>query len=167
MTALKGVDVAVIRSRLVYDRATGTFTHQNCKYPSYNGCPAGSFNSYGYRVIKIGGKYLLAHQIVWLLETGSAPDRPLDHIDGDKANNRFDNLRLATAAQNGANRKPGSNAPFGVKGVTLEKGRFRARIKVNGRKIQVGVFSSVDEASQAYNEAAKRYFGEFARLNEH
>ena len=53
-TDLKGVDVSVLRHRLIYDGDNGTFTHQNSPYPSYNGKRAGSINSHGYLVIKVG-----------------------------------------------------------------------------------------------------------------
>lgn len=163
---LKGVDISVLAHRLVYDPNTGVFRHQNSPYPSYNGKIAGSTNSYGYRVIKVGGKYLLAHQIAWLLVKGVAPAQPIDHRDGERDNNRIDNLRLATAAQNGANRRVAVNSALGAKGVSVSpNGRFRVRIRVNNRKRRVGTFGTYEEAVGAYNKAAEHHFGEFARPN--
>lgn len=97
-------------------------------------------------------------------------DRPLvkgefvDHIDNNPLNDRRDNLRLATIAQNSRNAKLPSTNKSGFKGVTLQKGRYwRACIKVNGKTIHLGHFATAEEAYAAYCEAAKKYFGEFFR----
>lgn len=88
----------------------------------------------------------------------------VDHIDGNGLNNRRDNLRLANRSQNGANRKIGKNNSSGVKGVYWYKPRncWRARIGVNGKEISLGHFKNIDDAKQAYKEAALLYFGEYA-----
>lgn len=90
-------------------------------------------------------------------------DMDIDHINGDKLDNRRKNLRLATSSQNLANMKKI------IKGIQRTKwnnnDRWRARIKVNYKSISLGCFATKLEAIKAYNEAAKRYFGEFARLN--
>ena len=90
----------------------------------------------------------------------------VDHINGDTMDNRRANLRLATRSQNKANsRRPRSNTS-GYKGVKWSKKhrKWEASIKVNYRLRFLGYFNAPEEAYEAYCQAAKQYFGEFARL---
>lgn len=95
----------------------------------------------------------------------SAPDgMQVDHIDGDGLNNRRSNLRLATHSQNGKNQKTPSNNTSGIKGVKWDKERKKwyASIKIEKKSKFIGRFNRIDEAQQAYREAALELFGEFA-----
>lgn len=90
----------------------------------------------------------------------------VDHIDGNPLNNRRGNLRLATTAQNLANRgKPADNMS-GYKGVSLHarSGKWRARIGHNGKQIHIGVYDTPEAAHQAYCEVAKTLHGTFANF---
>ena len=90
----------------------------------------------------------------------------VDHIDGDPLNNTRRNLRFANKSQNGANRKViQSNNTSGYKGITKRNNRWLAQIGVKGNKMYLGSFLTREEAAKAYNVAAIKYFGEFARLN--
>jgi hypothetical protein len=85
-----------------------------------------------------------------------------DHINGNRLDNRKCNLRYATRAENGMNRHSVRN----LKGVQKERtGRFRAAITSRGFRHHIGVFDTREEAARAYDEAAMRLHGEFARLN--
>lgn len=85
-----------------------------------------------------------------------------DHINGNGLDNRRKNLRLATIAQNAMNRGVQKNNKLGVKGVFLVKsGKYRAMIKKNGKNISLGYFSTLKEASDAYNSAAQSLFGPY------
>jgi hypothetical protein len=92
----------------------------------------------------------------------------VDHVNGDGLDNRLANIRPVTKAQNAYNRRkcPGHTSAF--KGVYFDsqRAKWRASIKVNGRTIQLGRYLTEEEAALAYNDAARMYFGEFARLNE-
>ena len=90
----------------------------------------------------------------------------IDHRDGDGLNNQRHNLRIATKTQNGQNGKPYKNKRY--RGVHWYKARakFTAQIIVNGKQVHLGYFWEAESAAQAYNVAALKYFGEFARLNE-
>lgn len=93
----------------------------------------------------------------------------VDHINGDKLDNRKSNLRLCTVAENVRNRKMHSTNSCDFKGVRLlpkGKKKYAAKICVNYKQLHLGCFSTPEEAARAYNEAAIKYHGEFARLNE-
>ncbi len=92
----------------------------------------------------------------------------IDHINGDKLDNRRCNLRFATRQQNRHNCSRYSNSTTGIKGVALRKKKtrpFQAHICVEGKKIHLGYFPTIESASEAYNHAAIRLHGSFARLN--
>lgn len=119
-------------------------------------------NSSGYIVRGTGAKERLHRLIV------SVPfNAQVDHINGNTLDNRKSNLRLCTCAENNRNRKSRGG---GFKGVTRnaksKKNPFIAQIVVNKKHLYLGSFKSEVAAARAYNEAAKKYFGEFAKLNE-
>lgn len=108
---------------------------------------------------------ILTHRLGFLILEGWLPQF-IDHRDGDRANNVFSNLREATRHQNGYNRKLGRDNTSGYKGVTFFKGRWRALIRADSQRIFLGDFDTPEEAAQAYDEAAIRYHGEFAKTNQ-
>ena len=91
----------------------------------------------------------------------------VDHIDGNRLNNQKSNLRLATSSQNKMNRGPRKDNKSGYKGVSWHKQRnqWTARIMANGKYQHLGLFGNILDAVKTYNEAAIKYFGEFAWIN--
>jgi hypothetical protein len=89
----------------------------------------------------------------------------VDHCNGNGLDNRRSNLRLASAAQNCANRRRARNNTSGAKGVVFvaKEGKFWARIMANGRRVSLGYYGTAEQASAAYQEASKRLHGEFGR----
>lgn len=87
----------------------------------------------------------------------------IDHINLDRADNRVENLRKANPQQNQCNKK-GWNK-LNVKGVTKHRNKYMAQIQKDNKLIYIGLFSTIKEASDAYDKKARELFGEFARLN--
>jgi len=91
----------------------------------------------------------------------------VDHINGDRLDNRRSNLRLCTQSQNASNRGKNKNNTSGYKGVSWNKRekKWSARIRVNGKLYFLGNFIDIKYAAQAYNIAAKKYHKQFANGN--
>jgi hypothetical protein len=89
----------------------------------------------------------------------------IDHADGNKLNNQRANLRIATRSQNKGNGVRYVTNTTGFKGVTQFRDKWMARIQLDGKRVYLKCWGTPKEAALAYNEAASRYFGQFARLN--
>jgi hypothetical protein len=100
-----------------------------------------------------------------ILIMGYAPSDGWDHKNGLKHDCQRDNLRPATVSQNGANRKISKNNSSGYKGVDWNGGQWRVRLAVEKKRLYLGHFRDVIEAARSYDRAAKKHFGEYARLN--
>jgi hypothetical protein len=113
-----------------------------------------------YAVAYVNGKTKELHSLLLFVER-------VDHIDRNGLNNRRNNLRPSNSAQNTANSQKRQNKITSTfRGVRKTKARhFEARIKIRGRHISLGTFASEEKAARAYDDAAKKYFGEFAYLN--
>lgn len=119
-------------------------------------------NGLGYVQVMVDRQPMTAHRIVWAMVHGSWPNGHIDHINGDTADNRPENLREATHAENLQNRGLPRNNTLGVKGVGVTaNGKYVARVRAFNKTHHIGTFSSLAEAAKAYEEAAKRVFGEF------
>ena len=111
----------------------------------------------GYARVKIGRRYAMAHRLVVALVIGKWPDGHVDHKNGDKLDNRIENLRIVTPGQNSQNVDlPTRRNALGIRGVSPFKGRYRATIQVKGKYHSLGVFDTPDEAHRAYVEAKRR-----------
>lgn len=127
--------------------------------------PAGAVLKNGYRRIVVQNCQLYAHHIAWYLVHRGWPDQMIDHANGDRADNRLTNLRLATQAQQNYNMLPGSLNTSGVRGVCWRPkwGLWRAYITINRRQKYLGMFKNFDEAVAARKRAEETYCGEFLR----
>lgn len=124
-----------------------------------NGKPAGYINTKGYVLVWIGNSGYTAHRIVFAMSHGHWPKGHVDHIDGDKANNRPSNLRDVTPQVNMFNRNLKGSGACGLLGVTFNKrlGKFASQINISGKHIHLGYFKCPNEAHEAYLKA-KAYF---------
>lgn len=120
-----------------------------------------------YRYVSIDGTQYFEHRLIWMLANRQhiPSGMDVDHINRDKLDNRPDNLRLATTSQNRANITLQRNNSTGFKGVFLDKGKFRAKIKSNGIQRFLGSYSTAEAAAAAYDSAALAAFGEYAMTN--
>lgn len=118
---------------------------------------------YAGRSISDGGRKrkVYLHRVLMADQLGG--DLQVDHINRDTLDNRRSNLRICTRTQNAQNSKARSDKSIPYKGVGRNKKRFSATIKVNKRRIHIGTFDTPEAARDAYNAAAAKYFGEFAR----
>jgi hypothetical protein len=145
-----------LRELLHYDPATGIFTWRIGRRSALK---AGCFRSDGYLYITVDGRQRLSHRLAWLWMTSDWPSGTIDHIDGNPSNNRFENLRDVTIAENIQNRRKARvDSKTGVLGVSFDKRRnkFRAAIKFEGRRLYLGQFVTAESAHAAYVEAKRR-----------
>lgn len=110
-----------------------------------------------------GRRLIRLHRQIMKAEVGQI----IDHINGNVLDNRKENLRIATKSQNGMNRSKQKNNKSGYKGVSWsnQHKRWIAQLTLNGKRVLNKLFKTKEEAAKAYNEAAIKYFGEFAQLN--
>lgn len=149
------------RSFVRYDQETGEFFRER---PSAKGWRKGqrlrgTVNSRGYVFINYDKRPIAAHRLAWLLVTGEWPAHSVDHVNRDRTDNRWDNLRLAPHGLNAVNRVYPNRLPRGVLKSHNKTNPYRARITVRGRSIFLGYFSTPEKASDAYLKAAATHFG--------
>ena len=154
----------LVNDRLDYNCSTGVFTwkYKNKSHPRLYGQKAGFLN-YGYLIIKINSIPFRAHRIAWFIMTGNQP-QTIDHINGNKSDNRFVNLRNVTPSENAKNHGKKfnkSNLPCGVR--LLPSGKYQARIACNKIVYHLGSFYDSESAEQVYLLKRKDLFKEYAR----
>ena len=116
-----------------------------------------------YWAVQINGRKVKRSRIVFCLTHGRWPQQQIDHINGNSLDDRPENLREATVTQNAWNHKRRAKRSPTPMGVRFERsGRYRARIAVNKKQLNLGVFATMDMASDAYQAARRQHFGEFA-----
>lgn len=108
----------------------------------------------GYLQFSLANKNYLVHRLAWVYVNGAIPDgMMIDHIDGNKLNNRIENLRVVTNSQNMQNRNfANSNSKTGILGVVFHPrtGKWKALIRINGRQKTIGSFGTKNDAQFAY-----------------
>ncbi|QHF03322.1 HNH endonuclease [Pseudomonas asturiensis] len=147
-----------------YDPLTGVFVWRVARGGVRAGSVAGGPDTCGYLQMRFCGTKSSCHRLAWLYVYGVLPDHELDHINGIKTDNRIENLRPATRANNMCNIGVRKNSKTGVKGVSwdAQHGKFRAQIMHGGKKHNIGRFDTAEAASAAYAQKARSLHGSFA-----
>lgn len=154
-----------LREMLAYDPATGAWTWLKSPCRSVLAGDSAGYLQNGYRVITLDGKPYRASRLACFYVNGEFPAIFVDHENLARSDDRWFNLRDASRPQNGANRPVNRNNTSGFKGVSWDKNaqKWSAKIGVAGRRHHLGLFSSPEEARDAYLAAADKHFGPFAR----
>lgn len=156
-----------VRAAFDYDTETGIVRWAQPSGKVRAGDLAGSRRARGYINISFRSTNVLAHRLIWAISHGEWPTEQIDHINGDRSDNRICNLRLASQTQNMANVGPRSYSRSGLKGIfQTKRGRWRAAIGVAGVRKYLGIFGNKADALAAYNIAAREAYGDFAKLSE-
>ena len=153
------MDAETLRGIVVYDENAGTLRWRN-NHKTLSWIKAGDIvgkgsKKNGYLSTSIGKKQYYQHRLVWLYVYGEWPTSSIDHINGDKSDNRIVNLRLATASQNQHNRKKTKNRDTPVGAYKHYRGGWYSTIMVNKTKKYLGSFKTAEEAAAAYAQAKK------------
>lgn len=177
----KPIPVAKLKELLHYNPETGIFRWKVRPFANSKrraGDEAGSQEK-PYRRVMIEGRHYSLHRLAYAFVYGEQPPM-VDHINGETHDNRIGNLRAATPAQNQQNRKPPEGKAVPYPGVHIMSGRcyrrksdgkivvyqrskpYAAKIRVNGKLVQLGQYATAIEAAMAYEKAARKFFGEFA-----
>ena len=166
---MRDLTVDLLKHLFDYDKETGNLiwkkTRANGKVKK--GDIAGSMQTAGYLGVRINSKLYLAHRLIFLMHKGYLP-KTLDHINGDRLDNRIENLRAVTASQNQHNRKINSNSTSGYKGVSYYKqtNKWCARIRLESKRINLGYYNTPEEADAVVRKAREELHGGFANHGE-
>lgn len=165
------------RERFEYEPLTGLMRYKDPGPAAFNtlkgyrafkrkflGKIAGSRHADGYLTVSVQGRSILAHRLIWAIVTGRDPGVTIDHRNGNRSDNRWDNLREATRSQNAMNRRARSDCRSGVPGVHWHgaTGKWAAEITIGGHRQHLGLFEEKQGAQAARAKAALSLHGEFA-----
>lgn len=159
--------VSMVSSYVSYNPDTGIFTRKRSGGKSKSGGIAGKITSYGYRQIRINGTAFLASHLAFLIMEGFIPE-VVDHINRDRLDDRWINLREATSQQNSCNRKLFSNNSSGERGVNWHKAssKWQVSIRVKGKLHHYGLFVNKCDAVKKARELRESFHGDFSGIKQ-
>lgn len=154
--------IETLKEHFFYQPETGLFKRIK-RYDSHGQAraidsPITDCNNRGYYWTNCFGLMFLVHRLAWFYETGNHPDGEIDHINGDRKDNRFCNLRLVDAFENSRNQGERKDNTSGCRGVTRNGGGWAVRISHNGVRYHLGTYKDKDEAIRIRKQA-ERDFG--------
>ena len=144
-------------------RDDGHFYHRQNNPKRRAGEKAGYVNSHGYVFLSLGPQKVFAHRAAYYATYGYLP-KVIDHINGDKTDNRISNLRECTQGQNVCNSKCRKNSKTGIKNVTWVKSinKYKVQVTVNGKMTYGGCFDDLEEAKFIATQMRQKLHGDFA-----
>jgi hypothetical protein len=161
-----------VRSLFHYDAQAGRLIWAR-KISPFSNVPVGAVAGTlvprcGYRAIRIDKKGFYEHRLIWFWHHGEWPYPEIDHINGERTDNRIENLRVVTREQNQANIGTPSNNKSGIRGVFFLKrlGKWRASIGFDRKRVILGHFNSRELAAAAYSAARAKHHGRFIRAEQ-
>lgn len=148
-----------LKEVLAYDAISGVFTWLVARGRQPIGAIAGCDSHRGYTKIRVDGTEYYTHRAAWLYVHGAWPDADIDHINGNRADNRICNLRAVSRSENLRNSGIPVRNTYGRVGVfwNAGKAKWTARIKLHGRNIHLGHFNDMNAACMAREEAERKY----------
>lgn len=147
-----------LRSILYYDPETGIFSCRTQRGPRGAGDILGAINDCGYVVMEIDHRRYLGHRLAFLYQTGAWPKETVDHINGQRADNRWMNLRDVPHRTNIENfRKIRRSTQSGLLGAHKKGARWRSGITVDGKQVNLGTFDTAQQAHEAYLSAKRQH----------
>ena len=160
--------IATLKSRLQYLEDTGEFRWISAPNHYTVGNAAGSLDGQGYRRISIDGRLYKAHRLAWAFVYGEMPISEIDHINGNRDDNRISNLRLANRFINTQNVSTRKDSTSGYMGVSFYRptGKWKAQIKCAGKTTHLGYHLTPELAHAAYMDAKQKLHPGFARAIE-
>jgi len=160
MRRQKDIDQEYVKNLLNYNPDTGIFTYRySPQYSIKAGDVAGCLQENGYVGVFIRGRAYRLHRLAFLYMTGEFPPKSVDHINGNRSDNRWSNLRLADNKLNGRNLSMQARNKSGCLGVWWRKDRkcWAAEIRVNGEKIHLGHYKDRNKAIEVRKAANVEY----------
>lgn len=149
--------VAFLDQNVSYDKDLGIFSWKKKRQGIVCGV-FGNIEKSGYIRVKILKKKYLLHRLAWFIVYKQWPENQIDHINGDKTDNRIDNLRVVDFSGNAQNRRgPQKNNKAGFFGVHVCGKKWRAQIRIDGRLKHIGLFDTPELASRAYIEEKRKF----------
>ena len=156
--------ISQFRELITYDPKTGLLKWAKDHNCVKAGSLAGGLDQ-GYIRIQIHSQRIKSHRLAWVLFYGQNPNGIIDHVNGDRSDNRIENLRIANFEGNSRNSKRPTSNKSGVKGVSWvnRRSKWVAQIKVSGKSVHLGYFDKMKDAQSAYIQGGLKYHGDFAR----
>lgn len=148
-----------LRETLTYSPETGEFFWLAPGRGRRFGTPVGSWDLHGYKTVRLGGRSYKLHRLAWLHVHGAWPVGDIDHINGNRIDNRIANLRDVPRGVNLENqRKATNNRSTGLLGAYYDqrKRNYYARISIGDKSVHLGTFQTAEAAHAAYLEAKRR-----------
>ena len=168
------IDPHLANKVLSYNKETGLCVWRKRKHIDFPNTPkhilsgwntkwagkiAGTTNNKEYVQVALNGGLFKLHRVIWVLVTGENPKDQVDHINHDRRDNRWSNLRLVSGAENNKNASIPKHNTSGVSGVGIHRqtGKFRAHVSVKNKYIHLGLFNNMDNAIKARESALTKF----------